>query len=71
MSLITVQSLTDTMTTSELGKFAFSVVTKYGLRVDSDMRPIKRAVDTFEFHQRQIREALDALERENSEQTSA
>ena len=66
-----VSELTDTMTTDGLGAFALSVVKQYGLRVESDMRPIKRVVDTFEFHQRQIREALDALERENQEQTMA
>lgn len=69
--MITVKELTDKMTTEDLGKFTLSVVNKYGLRVESDMRPIKRVVDTFEFHQRQIREALEALERENKEQTSA
>lgn len=68
--MITVKELTDKMTTEDLGKFTLSVVNKYGLRVDSDMRPIKAVVDIFEFHQRQIREALDALERENQKQRS-
>lgn len=59
------------LTTDKLGELALSVVRQYGLRVDSDMRPIKQVVDTIEYHQRTIREALDALEREDRKQTSA
>ena len=59
------------MPTNMLGDFALSVVKQYGLRVDSDMRPIKAIVDTFAFHESQIREALEALERENTESTLA
>jgi hypothetical protein len=59
------------LTTDKLGELALSIVRQYGLRVDSDMRPIKRVVDTIEYHQRTIREALEALEREDKEHTLA
>jgi hypothetical protein len=68
---VKVSNMVAHMTTENLGDFALSVVRQYGLRVDSDMRPIKQVVDMFDFHQRTIREALDALERENNEQTPA
>jgi hypothetical protein len=64
-----VQELTDRMTTDELEKFTYSVVSKYGMRIDAKMNRIKQLVDMFSFHEQQIREALDALEREDREQS--
>jgi len=54
----------DSMTTEELAKYAYKVVSKYGLRTDAKMKTIKQLVDMFAFHEQQIQEALDALERE-------
>ena len=58
----------DSMTTEELGKYAYKVVSKYGLRTDAKMTPIKKLVDMFAHHEKQIQDALDALEREDREQ---
>lgn len=59
----------DSMTTEELEKYAYKVVSKYGLRTDAKMKTIKKVVDMFAYHERQIQEALDALEREDRKQS--
>ena len=58
----------DSMTTEELAKYAYKVVSKYGLRTDAKMKPIKQLVDMFAYHEQQIQDALDALEREDRKQ---
>jgi hypothetical protein len=59
----------DSMTTEELEKYAYKVVSKFGLRTDAKMRSIKKLVDMFDYHERAIQQALDELERENREQS--
>jgi hypothetical protein len=59
------------LSTEELHALTLMCVRWYGCRVSAKWKDIKAFVDIFDYHERAIEEALDAIQREDQKQTSA